>query len=322
MKYLQTLLLGLLSIILIHSCRKKNSSSLTNSILETKFEALPSNTNNTLTDISFINENEGIICGEFGYVAKTIDGGKSWITLNTGTIGYSFISAFMLDKNNYYIARNGLYLFKNFDASFTELGSLSKNQARIPKIYFKDPLIGFVTQSASILKTVDGGQNWAEKYNTNLYYGVDNLQFTSTKIAYASGGRTFDATNEGEIIKTIDGGENWIKILNTINVTSISFISDEEGYFTTFNKEIFKTSDGGNNWLKISDIKYLPLSAVFLNNKTGYVATEEGKILKTINGGQTWEIVYEKTNVPIVKIIANNNSIYAIGGDGLLIKTN
>lgn len=47
---------------------------------------LNSNTNETITDISFINNRgEGIICGESGFCSKTTNGGALCrTTLNTG----------------------------------------------------------------------------------------------------------------------------------------------------------------------------------------------------------------------------------------------
>lgn len=299
------------------SCCK--DSEIVNPDNQFQFYKLNSNTNETITDISFINNSEGIICGESGFCSKTTNGGALWTTLNTG-IPFSFVSAFMFDNQNYFIGRNGIYRTTNAGNTFSEIGSLSSASSIVSKIYFQTINIGFISKSGSIYQTTDGGLTWFEKYNTGVYYGLTNLLFTSQNIAYASGGRTFDQINQGEIVKTIDGGNTWNKILSTVNITSIYFTSDSIGFYSNYNKEIFITKDGGLSWSKITTLNYLPLSIVFENEFQGYVSTQEGKILKTTNRGQSWEIVYEN-NEPIVKIIKTPNSIFGVGGNGLVVKS-
>jgi photosystem II stability/assembly factor-like uncharacterized protein len=306
-----------IALLSITSCCKKTVSTTTKPI--DNFETPATTYTENITDISFATDNDGLICGEFGFCAKTNDGGQTWTKLNP-SVNFSFTSAFMLDKNNLFVARNGLYNSVNAGSSFLEKGTLSQSQSMIPCIKFLDVNNGFVSHAGSIKKTTDGGLTWTEKYSTGLYYGLNNLQFTSNSVGYASGGRNFDQTNEGQIVKTIDGGETWNKILSNTNLTSINFIDNQTGFYSTFNKKIFKTTDGGNTWQKISSLTYLPLSIVFKTNLLGFVATQEGKILKTTDGGATWQIVYEKTTDPIAKIIATSNAVFAVGNAGLILK--
>ncbi|QBN18307.1 WD40/YVTN/BNR-like repeat-containing protein [Flavobacterium nackdongense] len=303
----------LLFLITLISCGKDDNNELSSDY----FRKIEINTTQGLTDISFINENQGIVCGTLGYFAKTNDGGKTWNKLNVG-INHSFLSAFILNENSFFTARIGLYKTQNSGSSFNEIGSL--NGSSIFSINFRDDNLGFITQGGRILKTTNGGNNWVEKYNTNTYYSLSNLQFENN-VGYACGGSNFDNFNEGEIVKTVDNGVNWIKITSSINITSISFVDENIGFYSNINQEIFKTLNGGMSWMKISTIGYLPLSISYKNEQIGFLSTYEGKILKTENGGKNWKVIYDKTNTPISKIITIGNSVFAIGDNGLCLKS-
>lgn len=296
----------------ISSCSKDN---VENQI----FEKISINTTESLTDISFINENQGIICGSIGFFAKTNNGGKSWTKLNVG-VTQTFMSAFMQNEQNLYTARLGMFSSKNSGNTFSEIGNLSIGSS-IFAIKFYNLNQGLILRGGSILKSNDGGNNWTEKYNTNSYSSLNNLQITSPLISYASGGANFDNKNMGEIVKTVDSGQTWTKALNSNSkISSISFISDNIGFYINSNNELYKTINGANNWVKVSNLLYTPLNICFINESIGYFSTYEGQILMTKNGGLSWNIVYNKTNESIVKIISINNTIYAIGNNGLFLK--
>lgn len=282
------------------------------------FERLSINTTESITDISFIDENQGIVCGSLGFMAKTNDGGKTWSQLNVG-VNHSFSSAFMLNEQSFYTARIGIYKTNNSGNSFNELSNLSNFSNSVFGIHFFNENSGIIIKGSLILKTNDGGDNWSTKYSNAEY--ISELQMTSNLNGYVAGGITYDGKTRGEFHKTIDGGETWTQTLNSSSdITSISFISDKIGYYVNINNELYKTINGSNNWIKISNLPNTPLNICFVNENIGYSSTYQGQILMTENGGKNWKIVYNKTNYPIVKIIRKNNVIYAIGNNGLILK--
>lgn len=307
-------------IIALFSCHRNQDeieSAPNNSELFEKIQLINDNQTN-VADISFYDDNNGVICGTFGFMAKTTDGGKTWEKLNVGT-NQSFMSTFMLNPTTFYTARLGLYKTSNSGTNFNEIGNLSPIVSSIFDIYFFNNSKGLIAHNA-IKKTIDGGNTWQTKYTTDYYYPLTKLEFPSESVGYASGGGTYDSFNVGEIIKTTDGGETWNKILSSINITSISFINNNIGFYSDVNRQLFKTVNGGLNWTKVSALDYYPTDILFTKNEIGYVATLEGKILLTKDGGTTWKIVYDKTSVPITKIVKTTNYIFGVGNDGLLIK--
>jgi photosystem II stability/assembly factor-like uncharacterized protein len=299
---------------------KMNSTTSTDVIIITP----PANPNpnqiTDLTDVSFSDEKNGIIVGSYGYLAKTTDGGTTWVKQNVG-FDYSFMAAFMLNISNYFTARVGIYKTNNSGSIFSECANLSTFSNSIFGIHFFNTNEGLIIKGKTILKSKDGGVSWQIKSEEAEF--LSQLEFKSTSIGYASGGITYDGQSRGEIFKTHDGGETWSKILNSNSqIMAMSFINDKQGFYTTFFKEIYKTNDGGVTWSMISSITELPTSIRFVDETTGYISSLKGKLFKTIDGGKTWTIIYNKTDFTITKITSINKIVFAVGNNGLVLKIN
>ncbi|TDP03866.1 WD40/YVTN/BNR-like repeat-containing protein [Flavobacterium sp. 245] len=282
------------------------------------FERIDAYTTQSLTDISFINKNQGIICGTFGFLAKTNTGGKTWGVLNTGD-KQTFMSAFMLNEQKFYTARIDMFVTTNSGTTFNKIESISGGPT-IFDIKFFNPSKGLLVRAGSILKSDDSGNTWIKKYDGPT---VDNLVITSDLVAYAYGGYTNNVIDKGIIVKTLDGGETWTQTLaSDSDILSLSFISDNIGYYITSKHELYKTSNGSTSWTKVSNLpgSGSPTSVCFINENTGYFSTDEGKIFETKNAGVDWKIVYNKTTDLIWKIISKDGAVYAIGDNGLFLK--
>jgi photosystem II stability/assembly factor-like uncharacterized protein len=281
------------------------------------FEKVDLHTNAELTDISFINENQGVICGSLGYFSKTDDGGATWKEMNVG-VNHTFLSSFLLNENVCFVARRSLFRSVNSGLNFNEIGS--PNQSSIFSICYRDTNLGFITQGNRILKTTDGGSDWIEVYNTNAYYGLSDLQFINN-VGYACGGADYDNFNAGEIVKSSDHGTSWSILVSSVNINAMSFVNENTGFYTNVNREVYKTTDGGNTWVKISTIDNSPSSIAFKNERSGFISTYQGEILMTEDGGLNWDIVYNQTNISITKIVTSRESVYAIGNSGLFLRS-
>ncbi|MDQ6470297.1 YCF48-related protein [Flavobacterium sp. LHD-80] len=282
------------------------------------FEKIDAYTTQSLTDISFSNKNQGIICGSFGFLAKTNTGGKTWSVLNVGD-KQTFMSAFMVNEQKFYTARLDMFVTTNSGTTFNKIESVS-GASTIFDIKFFNPSKGLLVRAGSILKSNDSGNTWTKKYDG---YTVDNLVITSDLVAYAYGGYTNNSVDNGIIVKTLDGGETWTQTLTSdSDITSLSFISDNIGYYINFKRELYKTSNGSTSWTKIANLpgSGSPTSICFTSENIGYFSTDEGKIFETKNGGLNWKIVYNKTTDLIWKIIAKDGAVYAIGNNGLFLK--
>ena len=104
------------------------------------------------------------------------------------------------------------------------------------------------------------------------------------------------------------------------NIISVSFISDNIGYYVNNKTELHKTINGSTTWSKIVTLPVYPSSVCFINEKIGFISTYEGKILETKDAGLNWKIVYNEPAERIFKIITKDNAVFAIGDNGLFLR--
>lgn len=281
------------------------------------FQKVALNTVQNITDIDFYDQFHGVVCGSYGFVSKTSDGGATWATLNTG-INESLVCVELFTPSSIFTARGGVYHSNDAGQNFGEVGGLSAYSNSIYGLHFFDTNIGVVTKGNVILKTENGGADWQIKYEDAEY--VDKLQFTSAAVGYVSGGITYDGGSTGVMHKTVDGGDSWSNLnLSTSQITAMHFLSDNVGYYYNFNQELFKTIDGGISWSKISQNEFdFVTSIIFMDESKGYLTDYAGGIYSTSNGGVTWGKIYT-ANQPLSKVIKTNDKLYVIGNEGLLL---
>lgn len=311
----------LFSIALLSGC-KKRKEIFPFFTPPTAFEIIQTglNGNYSLTDLSFINSQEGVICGGSDYMVKTNDGGKTWLQQDVVS-NFTFLSTSMLNKQEFLVSGVGLYKTDNAGASFYSIC----DYLNIKDFHYFNEDTAIIVDGR-IHKTVNGGQTWELKYEGTVPF-FHRFEFLTDKVGYARGGATFDATSYGQIVKTIDGGETWNVVYSssTSEPVSMSFVNSYVGYFIT-NDKIYKTTDGGLSWNLKANLPNFHNYVYFISPTEGYLSSPTGDLLLTRDSGEHWELVYTAP-VPnpspnyIFKMQRINNVIYAIGTNGLFLKS-
>jgi hypothetical protein len=124
----------------------------------------------SIRGVSVVDNNIAWISGSKGYIALTKDGGKTWVWQQ----------------------------IKGYERSdFRAIQAFSDKEA----------IIMSSGTPALILKTIDGGNTWTEKYkNTDTSYFLDAMDFADAKHGYILGD---PINNKFVLLETKDAGETW-----------------------------------------------------------------------------------------------------------------
>ena len=158
----------------------------------------------------FVDENNGWVCGQDGYISRTRDGGHNWIELNADTL-------------------LNLRSVKFIDTTYGMAVGYKSNPSE-----------------SIVLKTKDGGKNW-ESQILNLKTAKTVFIF-DRNISWIGGSIETAEGNKGIILYTADGGTNWEQQYisdSSSSINSIDFIDGTLGWAVGSNGEILKTATGG-----------------------------------------------------------------------------
>ncbi len=295
-----------------------------------QWREVDSPTSKEITDIHFVDAENGFMSCASGTVLKTTNGGLDWQAFDTG-ISASFMSIFGIDKDTVYTARVSLYKSTNSCVSWSDYGGLGSSGSTIFDIHFLSSKTGFIIKSGKLYKTNDYGLNWYKVYDN--VYSNGNIIFTSQDTGYVVGGGRIRCDpgpcnfpfNYGAIIKTTDGGESWQKLNffnDTLNIISASFINNNFGYCFSSNNTIQKTEDGGLTWLSINTgITGNISGGLFINKDIGFIITI-GQIYITTNGGINWDLEYTVSDGGLFELGRSNKMVVAGGAKGLICVRN
>jgi photosystem II stability/assembly factor-like uncharacterized protein len=285
-----------------------------------------SNTKRDITDIHFVDSENGFMSCTYGTVLKTTNGGLNWQVIDTG-IPVSFMSIFGIDKDTVYTSNISLYKSTNSCTSWIDYGGLGSWGAAVFDINFTSPKTGFIIKSGKLYRTNDYGLNWNKVYDN--VYSNGKIIFPSRDTGYVVGGGEVmcdpvacdPPINFGSIIKTTNGGENWNKLNffnDTLNIIAASFLDNNFGYCFSSNNTIQKTEDGGLTWTTYTTgITGYIMGGLFINKSTGFIISLNGEIYITTNGGLSWNKEYTASDQ--LYVIGHSNEVVVAGGNNGLI---
>lgn len=283
--------------------------------------------------------------GGEGYVAFTrsvgftTDSGKTFqqkkITLNNVnygnynvnlTFGFGILGVKAFDQNNILVyGHYGLVpaILSSADAGATfklvyhDQYGVVPNSGITDIVFPENKNTGYAVDNDRILKTVNGGQNWAVSYaaTNNNFIAIQALNNTQL-IAFGAGGQLF---------RTADGGATWQQIaVQGSYLRSVYFLNTTIGWSGDNEGNVYYTSNSGASWAKQNTIMGTSLRCYklkFVNDSTGYALTDGFNVYKTSDRGKIWEPLPRDNNYAYLGYTLNDfqfngNTVWTAGGHG------
>ena len=171
---------------------------------------------------------------------------------------------------------------------------------QISDVFFLDSLTGWAVtpythqnDTAFVLKTTNGGNNWLIQYLRIGDVGFEKICFLNANTGFACGANDFDGFTG--LSKSIDGGSNW----NSLNVpdpfaqfSDMSVLSEDTIWLvsTSSGGGVFRTTNGGLNWIQQAPAGDYPNKIYMYNSRIGFIGFNAGTptTKKTTDGGFNW----------------------------------
>ncbi len=225
----------------------------------------PAPLGNHFFDQYYVNNNVGYACGDAGVIARTTDGGHSWVYDYIPTREALQAIQFVSETTGYAVGVNGRVVKTTNRGITWDSVAVRPRMVQLNNLFFFDANNGIVVGnssggSATIYRTTDGGASWtslAASFPVQTK-NIQGISFINSSIGYVSG-------TSGLVAKTTDGGNTWTNIslvagnpvpiggagsiiaqsypgLGVVDAQTVIISSQNNSY-------IVKTSDGGATWV-------------------------------------------------------------------------
>jgi gliding motility-associated-like protein len=264
------------------------------------------------------------VCGGFGDIRKTINGGVSWTPLTSGTGENLYSIFFTNDLIGYAVGDNGVAIkTTNGGTSWVPMSLVTTDGLK--HVWFLDANTGFISGgvtgvSGSLFKTIDGGTTWTSLSITSTSV-ISSVFFTSTLKGYAS-------AISGSVFKSVDGGTTWGAVSSgTTSLQDVQFTSTSDGIVISQTGTIAKTTTIGTSWSAVPSGTTDALTGIDFYDASngvivgGNVALDTGIILTTANSGASWSPTIISSSQRLVRVdFFDATTGYAVGFGGTILK--
>jgi len=237
------------------------------------------------------------------------------------------------ETNGWAVGDSGIVIYTS-DGGNRWIYQHSGTESSLKNIQFIDQNNGWIVGSDNtILKTENGGNDWIVKKLPS------DLSKTFLSLFFINERKGWIVDNYGGIFCTSDSGNSWILQESNTHwaITSVQFLTENQGWAIATNKLALKTDNGGTNWHyvkipSISDAIAIVCNDIFfINEDKGWISgayagstmQESVPLYHTKDAGLTWET---QTNLPSWWVnsifFIDNNSGWIVGAGKILSTQN
>ncbi len=223
--------------------------------------------------------------GNNGRIIRTVNGGSNWTLLNTNDTVTQYWGLQFVNSFTGFAAGSVGKIIKTTDRGTTWNVLASGVSSALSNMHFLNENTGYVSGSATLLKTTNSGMNWSSLSAPFVNFeNLRDIHFTDDNTGIA-------VSDAGRILRTTNAGANWVLIPSgTVeSLFGIYFTDPSTAVACGNNGAIIRTTNGGANWqTQVSPVTEILTDVWFTSANTGFISTWSGKILKTTNGGVTF----------------------------------
>jgi photosystem II stability/assembly factor-like uncharacterized protein len=242
-----------------------------------------------------VNSDTAFAAGDGGTMLRSVDGGRSWSPLASGTTTRLTTICFPDGKTGLAAGYNLILRSTNWGLIWHQL-PLETGMAPYKMSFSSDGTLILVGSSGSwrylILNSTDRGENWQEAVlqgaiRERRQARLSGVQIFNEYFGLAVGDR-------GSIFRSTDGGYHWDMIggVDARAVRDVCMIDSRSGIAVGADGMILRTTDGGAKWIEVDHgTTYYFTGVSFADALLGAVVSREGITLRTTDGGITWHMV-------------------------------
>ena len=271
-----------------------------------------SGTTSYLSDVFFVDNQQGWVVGASGTILHTTDGGGNWSSQTSGTTSM-ITGLFFLDANA------GWATMSQGDILHTTNGGNSWNIQTTPTtesleaIYFTDGNNGWaVGACGTLLSTTNGGANWALHAN----HGLIEASLTAIDLSDQIG--LITASN-ASMLRTTDGGQNW-SVINPGHSIGFLDMARQGSKVIAVGKTVWQSEDAGENWTQVTNLNQSEptwYSIAAFSNSEWLMGGNSGSAAYTSDSGNAWSSQVNEDSLTITAISPHG---FAVGANGKIWK--
>ncbi|MGI9015066.1 MAG: YCF48-related protein [Phycisphaerales bacterium] len=242
-------------------------------------------------------------------VFRSDDGGVTWTLVQQTTS--NFPAPAIIDNDSVAIVDTayGVFLSNDNGASWNQTAPVIGSFGSAVRADFApDGRTGYATGGAGIiLKTVDGGQTWAQLSN-GAARNLHDIVMLPTGLGLAVG-------EDGVLLRTTDFGLRWkaskllVDNILTADLETVEVVDHDTFVVGGQLGGVFRSDDGGLNWAQLGADQNsifggntIVFDIEFPNANDGWVFGQSnapnGLIARTSDGGANWELLYSDVGIP------------------------
>lgn len=272
--------------------------------------------NKSINWVTFSNHLYGFVFGQYGKIARTTNGGNTWIDLNNGITGDSFYGAELIDSNYVWAVGDGGVILHSSNGGNSWIQQTTNTFNTLLSISFINRTQGWVVGDVGeFFYTTNSGNSWIKRVTgwSNIFFGV---KFKDANNGWIVG-------DGGLILRTTNGGNSWTQQLSntTETIFYVDFFDVNNGYCAGTNGLILKTTNGGTNWEKlITGTSRNIYIASGISHNSVWAIGDSGLVLHSTDAGLNWVSEFPKTGYDLFGLeVISDSKAWICGDNGTIL---